>query len=128
MIKKVLPALSLILCVNAYADSADPVKILSFNIDPLEIVDATGAYIRDISQSELPSPEILVEHFNRDEELVQIKTLDGTLIWLDTYYVNLSETKDVDIPCTVLAQAKDSKSVEAGTMGFGNNCPGSEEQ
>ncbi|MDD4865030.1 MAG: hypothetical protein PHE38_13595 [Alishewanella agri] len=100
----------------------ESLKILSYETNPIAVLDENNRLISKIDVKQLPKPEVLVLAVNEVLDLIMIQDLNGNEIWLDTFDVRLNRGKAVNLDCYRLMSATPKDTQEAGTMGFGGKC------
>ena len=108
-------------CTEAYANE-EPLKILSYEVDPIPVLDENARLIEKRNVKALPRPDVEVQATNEELDIVMIKDADGKDIWIDTFDVKLNHGKVVNLDCYKLIKANPKDAQEAGTMGFGSKC------
>lgn len=108
--------------LSPFGYATEPLKILQYLEDPVQILDKEGNFIRNAAATELPVPEVLVLATTGNNELLKITATDGSELWLDSFQVKLNKGKVVELPCVALAQSKPMDIQTGGTMGYGENC------
>jgi hypothetical protein len=123
MYRKSLKFLAFI-CFIPCAFATEPLKVVEYLTDPIEVLDAQANFISHKTQAELPKPGVVVTQVNEDLDLVQITLADGSVIWIDKFNLKLNQEKAVKLPCTELMTStfKESSDGTHGTMGFGQKC------
>ncbi len=122
--KKIIIGLLCMWMFSANAENNLTMRILSYEADQVEILDAEGKVLRTVDKTALPEPDVAVIQINEELELVQIEDSQGQPVWLDMYYLRLSEGKQVALKCITLQTSLASDHQEAGTMGLGGGCSG----
>lgn len=113
--------LLIIFSVSSFANS-EPLKILSYEVNPIAILDENARLIEKRDINLLPKPDVIVQVQNEDLDLVMIKDATDQEIWLDTFDLKLNHGKAVNLDCYKLIKARPKDAQEAGTMGFGGAC------
>lgn len=123
MYKKSLMLL-LLACFARSALAAEPLTVVAYLTDPIEVLDAQANYISHKKLSELPKPGVVVTQVNEELDLIQIALADGSFVWIDKFNLKLNMEKAVKLPCTeiVTSNFKESSDGTHGTMGFGQTC------
>lgn len=111
-----------VLLLSCCGYAAEPLKILQYLEDPLQILDSEGNFIRNAAVKDLPAPEVLVLSTTANNELLKITGTDGAVLWLDSFQVKLNKGKVVELPCVALAESQPVDAKTSGTMGYGENC------
>ena len=124
MLNKTIIGLICMWMFYANAENNLTMRILSYETDQVEILDAEGKVLRTVDKTTLPEPDVTIMQVNEELELVQIEDNQGQPVWLDMYYLRLSEGKQVALKCITLQTSLASDHQEAGTMGLGGSCSG----
>ncbi|HEY9043463.1 MAG TPA: hypothetical protein VIN66_14870 [Rheinheimera sp.] len=118
----ILTSISLMFLNLSFAAASEPLKILSYVADPISILDESARLVEKRAAKLLPEPDVDVQAYNEDLDLVLIKTSDGEELWLDTFEIQLNQGKAVNLDCYKLLQAGVKDEKEAATFGFGADC------
>ncbi|WP_018981877.1 hypothetical protein [Salinimonas chungwhensis] len=112
------------LLANSFYSLAEetPLKVLSYHVDPVSILDENATFLRTVAADTLPTPTVEVLDTKPSLDLVKIVDKQGNEVWLDTYELKLNKGKVVNLDCHKLVEAAPDDRKEAGTMGYGGRC------
>ncbi|WP_085298393.1 hypothetical protein [Cognaticolwellia mytili] len=103
-------------------EAENSLKILSYQTDPMPVLDKNAKFIKNVAVAELPAPEVAVTFFDEENELVKVVDKDGTEFWFDSFDLELNKGKVVALPCVKLASNAANNATQAGTLGYGKSC------